>query len=540
MACVPGGIMMPELTGIVISVHGKNRRKPVFSPVVRKAISEGFLSRAFEALEQGRSGGQSLQDAVSSPAALAQEWLDPQLGQGPAVERLGRGGHEVCIFVLSTVATEQHVADAAAVMRSWANPGSERPTGVEVFMMATGQVSQAPLDQEAMALMNLMNLGLRGDVDLGFLFNPTRAFYLWRYLAVHHADHCKWFVKVDADTFVNTWALKERLQRYFESSDPLYLGPGKNVILGSGRQLKFALNSIVLSQALLKKAKDWLRVCMDDTVKRKLGKGAEDVDLAYCFDLHDKLHLGQLGQTLEMPSRTMAKVRGGGGGAQLLHASGACTMLIHPVHAAEMHEVYDELRRRRENTSDLRSCDWPNETAGNATLWQEYMDSSFTGGRHPNCWDREFNWNLCCRKTLWGSGGNVNCWDEEHTFARCCDANDVEQKAEPTAPSDQDPTDHTGQPLEANALKAEADARSEETGLPTLLPLVAPPPAGQPVSAGNPKCWAQGGFTYDLCCRTPGPASESCWVWPYSPLFCCEAPLPPRPPLKVGGLPSSP
>ncbi|CAE8599550.1 unnamed protein product, partial [Polarella glacialis] len=158
MACVPGGIMMPELTGIVISVHGKNRRKPVFSPVVRKAISEGFLSRAFEALEQGRSGGQSLQDAVSSPAALAQEWLDPQLGQGPAVERLGRGGHEVCIFVLSTVATEQHVADAAAVMRSWANPGSERPTGVEVFMMATGQVSQAPLDQEAMALMNLMNL----------------------------------------------------------------------------------------------------------------------------------------------------------------------------------------------------------------------------------------------------------------------------------------------------------------------------------------------------------------------------------------------
>lgn len=63
------------------------------------------------------------------------------------------------------------------------------------------------------------------------------------------------------------------------------------------------------------------------------------------------------------------------------------------------------------------------------------------------------------------------------------------------------------------------------------------PERSRGAGGGNPKCWAEGEWTYQLCCAQPPEISDDCWIWPYSRGFCCEAPLPPRPPVQVGGLP---
>ncbi|CAE7546984.1 YUC10, partial [Symbiodinium sp. CCMP2456] len=142
------------------------------------------------------------------------EWKHPQRGTGAAFDRLSRGGHEVCVFVLTAAASEKHRGQARASYETW---GSRKPPGVQVFFVkdfswTAEDMTGRPHDENPENV-----LSLRGDVDLGFLYNPVRAFYLWLYLAEHHASDCAWFVKVDGDTFVNLWALKLRLQRYFNS-----------------------------------------------------------------------------------------------------------------------------------------------------------------------------------------------------------------------------------------------------------------------------------------------------------------------------------
>ncbi|CAK9067860.1 unnamed protein product [Durusdinium trenchii] len=112
-------------------------------------------------------------------------------------------------------------------------------------------------------------LSLHGDVDLGFLYNPIRAFLLWRYLAVHHPIDCDWYAKVDSDTFLNLWALLQRLDTYFNGTQLHYLGSLKPAQPSVEESFPFAVNSIVISGALLRKARTWLSLCFHDVIARR-------------------------------------------------------------------------------------------------------------------------------------------------------------------------------------------------------------------------------------------------------------------------------
>jgi len=234
IACIPGGLTFPELTSAHMMVRGQSQSEPVFSPMLRKALQDCFLSKAFDAYG---SAAEAARHGISSPQSLADEWQRPRIAEGSAVERLQKGGHHICVFVPSTAATLKHLEDEEAVIKTWASP-ADLPAGVETFIVRR-------LIEHEQALQ------LRGDVDLGFLYNPVRILYLWRYLAAHHAEDCAWFAKVDADTFLNTRALSERLSRYFDPEKPHYLGSLKATVLGSGRRLDFAINAQVLSRGLL-------------------------------------------------------------------------------------------------------------------------------------------------------------------------------------------------------------------------------------------------------------------------------------------------
>lgn len=83
-------------------------------------------------------------ERLRAPRSLAPE-VDPGRSRSPAAERLGRGGHALCVFILATTATPGHAADAAAALRSWAAP-QRLPSGVEVFLV--GRDTEGPEDRE--------------------------------------------------------------------------------------------------------------------------------------------------------------------------------------------------------------------------------------------------------------------------------------------------------------------------------------------------------------------------------------------------------
>ncbi|CAJ1378910.1 unnamed protein product [Effrenium voratum] len=498
VACSSDGLAKPE------------EGRAVFDPKILPALQGCFLLRAFERWQRDWSDGQPLNEPqIASPTELAKEWQRPLKGRSPAFQRLGAGGHELCVFVVTTGFSEKHRADARAVFKTWAN---EQVAGVKVFMMKDRSWPDAELGEGDANILTL-----RGDVDLGYLYNPVRVFYLWIYLAEHHASDCQWFAKVDADTFVNLRALKQRLTRYFTAAESHYLGSVKSTLLTSGVRQYFAVNSIVFSGGLLKRARNWIRPCLDDIVSRRLGQGAEDMDLGACLELHGGVIVSSLGQVQEMPSLGMARVMGG---EKLLNASGECTIFIHPVHAEDMEKVYADLQLLPSS-----SCDWP-KAAPKPEVWSNYMTNTFQ--KHSDkhrCWNRRFTWQLCCNET-WGAGGNDICWDDEHTWERCCnrpnpqiDMIDGAKVAVTTAaPITARRTTTT---IATTTIPAPIDkmihVKNEEKGTtPRALT------ANQPTTSGNPKCWSE--------------AVEDCWVWPFSPDFCCAEPLPPRLPIQVGGL----
>jgi len=430
--------------------------------------------------------------------------------------------------VVATSATQRHQEDAQAVLQSWAAQGEGMPENVQVFLV--DRLLEGP--RESM-------LRLKGDVDLSFLHNPIRTLYLWRYLAEHHADHCEWIAKADADTFMNLWAINARLRNYFSSSDSHYLGSVKTSILGSGRKLPFTVNVAILSRGLLNRSKQPLEVCMDDLIKRKLGRGAEDIDLAYCLDFHDIGQAALLGAPTELSSRGMQRARSEGM-AGFLTQSGACTLFVHPVHGNDSIVALKELKSLLANATFADNgslqCQWPTLERAKEGTWNRYMEATHAIGK-TDCWMGSFNWDKCCDPKQWGQTGNPLCWDEEYNHARCCEA--AASRIDTTEASNVERTRSTLDQVVApipvivppltDGSRQDAEVLSVKAS--SIRPMVQ---AGSDVQ-GNPKCWADGGFTFDLCCEGAAAAAQECWVWPYSAWFCCLKPHAPHAPIRVGG-----
>lgn len=409
IACVSRAFMYPELTSAIVRLGGKDVKKPVISPVVRSAIQQCFLEKA---LAVGRTSVYfgSLAPQIRTTADLVQEWMSPQLSSSPVTSTL-RKGHFLCIAVLATQASQRYIDDAAAILETWASRRSlsvldqywagdhdANPGSVEAFLV--GMDLPGPDDQV---------LRLSGDVDMGFLFNSVRTMYLWRYLGKHHVNDCEWFAKVDADTFLNVVSLKERLWRYFNASEPHYLGAIKESQLASNRRLGFASNAEIFSQELLRQLDAKITTCFDALVFRKLGEGAEDIDLAYCVDHQLNYQVQRLGAGQEMMSSGLAKASSD---TILPSITGACMLMQHPIHSQEMRTMHGELKRLLgtgevplayqtpiNNTvwnGPARSrgkgrCDWPEKVHLDRDMWRKRMIDA-EGGARTDCWMEEFNW----------------------------------------------------------------------------------------------------------------------------------------------------
>ncbi|CAE7246972.1 elmMII, partial [Symbiodinium natans] len=265
------------------------------------------------------------------------------------------------------------------------------------------------------------------------------------------------------------------------------------------------------------------------------------MDMAMCLKLHASILVEALGESEELSSASLLSVKSGGRGAQLLSFAKICTLMIHPIHAPEMEEVYPELLRLVEansSTGPAEMCDWPEQTTRQQSKqkdWKKYMATTFHHNDDHVCWDLRFTWRMCCHPSF-GPGGNSNCWDDENTWERCCNRTSTASeppKVPAPAPEDAAPKVLSSAPGPPSYNLTHVTNQLATGAAGTRITAVSGSFSQASGGPGNPKCWSEG-FTFDLCCRAT--ASE-CWSWPFTHGFCCEAPLPPRPPLQAGGLP---
>jgi len=108
-------------------------KRRVLEPPVQQALKDCFFSRAYARWLSNHRGPLSHPLVLASKEALVEEWREVLPLQGKAFERLHKGGHQVCVFVLTTSASETHRADARSIYSTWAK--EPRPPGVEVFVV---------------------------------------------------------------------------------------------------------------------------------------------------------------------------------------------------------------------------------------------------------------------------------------------------------------------------------------------------------------------------------------------------------------------
>lgn len=196
--------------------------------------------------------------------------LDPRAGPGslasPGPEP-AEGLRHLCIFVPSSARTERFVRAAEMAWRVW---GSEN-----VFF-----VSQKPL---SLALDGQTFL-LETDVDTDYAHLPVRTFLLFEALGrPEWVSACDWYMKADADSFLNVPLIEQRL-RCFDPSEFWFLGVPQVAHSTRGVVTRFASGGAgyMVSRGLLPKLARWSPFCLLQLLQHAGGTGMEDVALAGC------------------------------------------------------------------------------------------------------------------------------------------------------------------------------------------------------------------------------------------------------------------
>jgi len=128
-----------------------------------------------------------------------------------------------------------------------------------------------------------------GDMDTDYKHLPIRVFKLWQFLGHDWSEECDWYMKADADTYVNLLAMSERLS-CFNSAEPHYLGvlhasmPSSNVRKDwSAMFFAHGGSGYVVSRGLIRSVGDWSIPCLAVTMQTTQGNAMEDVAFAACL-----------------------------------------------------------------------------------------------------------------------------------------------------------------------------------------------------------------------------------------------------------------
>merc|ERR1711971_434014 len=207
---------------------------------------------------------------IGSPAP-AQQKNDQK--PSPLAAEPGAAGNRrhLCIFVPSSARKPQFVLAAEA---AWRNLGTE-----DVFFVAP----KPGLGSESLEAQTMMH---DLDLDTDYARLPVRTLRLFEALGQPPwNDACDWYMKADADSYMNVPLIAERL-RCFDPEETWFLGvPQVAHSGGRGPITRFASGGAgyAISRGLLPRLASWAPRCLLQLLQQTGGTGMEDVSLAECL-----------------------------------------------------------------------------------------------------------------------------------------------------------------------------------------------------------------------------------------------------------------
>ena len=98
-------------------------------------------------------------------------------------------------------------------------------------------------------------------------------------------DECAWFMKADADAYVDIPAIRERLECFDHEQEWLLGSPQTAEKKGRSKSVTFASGGAgyFISRGLIQKTASYMPVCLLELLQTNGGTGMEDVAFSSCF-----------------------------------------------------------------------------------------------------------------------------------------------------------------------------------------------------------------------------------------------------------------
>ena len=187
----------------------------------------------------------------------------------------------LCVFVPVTSGSKKDMELLPTISQTWGREDLRRAADAEVFI-----VSVDPNITNTLPVLVIPN-----DIEVIYDKLPLRTFIMWSFLGSDNEfkRKCKWYMKADADTYVNLKAVADRIS-CFPYWYPQYLGVVhsvhtleeedswlKPVWFGHGG------SGYMVSHALVEDAGVLSQMCYDYHKGATGGRGMEDVLFALCL-----------------------------------------------------------------------------------------------------------------------------------------------------------------------------------------------------------------------------------------------------------------
>mmetsp|Transcript_136696 Transcript_136696/g.332304 ORF Transcript_136696/g.332304 Transcript_136696/m.332304 type:complete len:352 (+) Transcript_136696:3-1058(+) len=306
--------------------------------------------------------------------------IDPRTGQGAlnaSAPKAVAGRRHLCIFVPSSARKRRYVEAAEAAWEHWGT--------TDTFFVSPARLSSR-LDPQTLLLDT--------DIDTDYAHLPVRTFLIFEALGrPEWVQACDWYMKADADSFLNVPLIAERL-RCFDPGELWFLGIPQVAHSGSGTVTRFASGGAgyLISRALVPKLAAWSPFCLLQLLQHTGGTGMEDVSLAGCI-----WKWGQVGVVSYVDPETEAitserafnKTR-----VRERPQQGAeldvppCTFVVHsltPEELATAHENIEQARERAEGGAQCRP-DPARLRLGSETMLAPLQEGAKAGGVEQQHW----------------------------------------------------------------------------------------------------------------------------------------------------------
>lgn len=325
------------------------------------------------------------------------EGKDPRDGLGAlnaSSRGLANGRRNLCIFVPSSARKQRFIDAAEAAMKHW---GTEN-----TFFVSPSRLS-ASLDPHTLLLET--------DMDTDYAHLPVRTLLLFEALGQPEwVQACDWYMKADADSFVNVPLIIERL-RCFDPGELWFLGVPQVAHGSNGALTRFASGGAgyIISRALAPKVAAWAPFCLLQQLQHSGGTGMEDVVFSQCLYKWGHIRpVNYVDPETEVITSELQANRTRVAHTDGPHAVPPCTFIVHSLTPVEVATAHQNIQLAKQSNVDNVRCQPDEERlqSGSVTLLAPLAEGMTASDDHkwPVYGDREFRALLNCSRRALAAG----------------------------------------------------------------------------------------------------------------------------------------